>query len=372
MHHARLFITLGIVSALALACTSTERGGFETAELANQPGFGGPEVPSGKFGGPGGTMERPTCVATQTKASHAPVDVIVVIDTSGSMDEETEQVRQNLNAFARSIGAGGLDYNVIMIARKPRATGSSLGICVQPPLAGTSCDDTAVFHHLDVDVDSENSLQIILDEYPSYSQWLRKDAYKVFIEVTDDNAALGWESFDQQLLAKSAEQFGDANRRRYIFDSICGFVRGSPILSSKSCDTAVNNGSQYQALSKLTGGTVDSVCEASYASVFDNIADDLVTRVGCEFVFPKDDGKGHRTDPSTVVVRYTPGDGASPKFLTQVNGSNECTNTSDAWHYDDAEHPTRILFCSTTCESVGMDANAKVDIDVGCKAPTPK
>jgi hypothetical protein len=168
MHHAQFYIALGAASVVALACSSTERSHFEEAEVATEPSFALPTEES--------TPAPPPCVATQTKAEHPAVDIVVVIDTSGSMDEETAQVKQNINAFAHSIGGGGLDYNVIMIARKPSASGSSFGICVPPPLAGANCADTVTFHHLDILVDSTNSLRLLLDQYPNYAKWLRASA----------------------------------------------------------------------------------------------------------------------------------------------------------------------------------------------------
>jgi hypothetical protein len=381
-HHLPLFVVAGVMGLLSAACGES-RSGFGQDATGNPPGRGGSgdDAPSGTLGSSGGepSPDDPsqTCAATVTQATRAEVDIIVVIDTSGSMSEETDQVKQNLNTFAQSIGNTGLDYNVIMIAEKPQKLpfippGFVLpGICVPPPLAGADCADGPKFHHLNTAVASTDSLQILLDEYSHYAAWLRPTAYKVFVEVTDDNSALAWDTFDQQLLAKSSQQFGDPTARRYIFNSICGFKRGTPILSSEKCSSAENTGDQYQHLSQLTGGTVDAVCETSYASVFDNIAKGLITKLGCEFAFPKaDDGK--QSDPSTVVVTYTPGDGSAGKPLTQVTDASKCGANPDGWYYDNPANPTKILFCPTTCAGPGSDTGGRLDVAVGCAAPPPK
>src|SRR5690606_25797195 len=120
----------------------------------NEPAgaLGGGEETPGTLGSSGGASSSSggadeACAATNIEAKRAEVDVIVIIDTSGSMNEETDQVKQNLNAFAQSIGNSGLDYNVIMIAEKPQPVPfmppgfPSDGICVQPPLAGPNCGD---------------------------------------------------------------------------------------------------------------------------------------------------------------------------------------------------------------------------------------
>jgi hypothetical protein len=344
-----------------------------TATLPTQPPGGNLGSSSGSSGSPAGG----TCAAEVTSATRAEVDVIVVIDTSGSMDEETNQVKQNINTFASTIGGSGLDAHVIMIAEKPLPLpvppGFPIpGICVPQPLAGANCaDNPPVFHQINTAVGSNDSLQIILDNYGTYAPWLRPSAYKVFIEVTDDNStSKTWQQFDTELLAKSAAQFGDTTKRRYIFDSICGWKRTTPVLDAQKCGSAVNTGDQYQNLSQLTGGIVDSVCETDYSSVFNNIAKGLVTKLGCEFAVPKST-TGAQTDPGSVVVNYTPGGGAV-QALTRVTDASKCGSIADAWYYDDNTSPTKIIFCPTTCNTAGADTSGKLEIALGCEAPPPK
>lgn len=382
-------ITSCVVLGLALtasACGSSGRDRIDGEPPTDPSASSSGDQSSGSSGVLGtsggstssGSSSGETCAAQTTSAQRAEVDIIVVIDTSGSMNEETAQVQANINKFASKIGATGLDYTVTMIAEKPKPPPIPIpgfpplpGICVPAPLAGASCaDNPPKFHHIDTGVGSTDSLQIILDKYSTYSAWLRPTAYKVFIEVTDDNSALAWTSFDTQLLAKSAAQFGTAASRRYIFDSICGWKKGTAILSGTKCGTAENIGDAYQNLSKTTAGIVDSVCETDYSGVFDNIAKGLVTKLGCEFAFPKETG-GKSADPGKVVVKYTPGGGAT-KSLTQVTDASKCGSIPDAWYYDDNTKPTKIVFCPTTCTGAGGDTNGKLEIAVGCQAPPPK
>jgi hypothetical protein len=367
------------VAALLAACSSgNDRSAFGNGQDPN--GLGGDGT---GLGNPGGSTDGEKCAAESINAVRAEVDIIVVIDTSGSMGEETAQVKQNINTFASKIGSTGLDYNVVMIAEKegaapgfpgfPGFPGIPMpGICVPQPLAGASCaDNPPKFHHLAESVGSTDSLQIILDKFPTYSPWLRPSAYKVFIEVTDDNSALDWQSFDTQLLAKSSTLFGTSSQRKYIFDTIAGWQKGSPILSANKCGSAVNTGDQYQHLSQETNGIVGSVCETDYSGVFDNIAKGLITTVGCEFNYPTKSANGIDTDPTTVVVNYTAG-GGTPSPLTQVTDASKCGTVANAWYYNDNANPTKIVFCPATCDAAGKDTAGKIDIAVGCKAPPPK
>ena len=370
------------VAVGALACGSSGKDrSFDTPSAeATPPGTIGGS--SGELGGgkpDGGVTDENNCAAQITSATRAEVDIIVVIDTSGSMSEETNQVKANINTFASKIGASGLDYTVVMIAERPPALPfppgfPTPGICVPAPLGGASCaDNPPTYHQVNESVGSTDSLSLILSKFSTYEPWLRPAAFKVFIEVTDDNSTgLAYAAFDQQLLAKSPAQFGTAANRRYVFDSICGWKKGTPVLDASKCGSAVNTGDQYQELSKLTGGIVDSVCETDYSGVFDNIAKGLVKKLGCEFAFPKST-TGQQTDPTRVAVNYTPGGGAtSKKTLTQVTDASKCASIPDAWYYDDNANPTKILFCPTTCAAEGSDTEGKLEIAVGCKTAGPK
>jgi hypothetical protein len=372
----RTFLGAAILGAVAvIACGSAGKKGFEGDPAGTGGTDAGPTLGEGgpTLGGGNDSGANPSCAAAVTTAKRAEVDLIILIDTSGSMAEETAQVQQNINDFAKSIGQSGLDYRVVMIAEKPFPFPIPIptGICVPPPLAGASCaDNPPLFHHINQTVASTDSLSLILSTYDQWKAYLRADAYKVFIEITDDNSDLDHASFDTQLLAKQpAGIFGDATKRKYIFDAICGWQDGTPILDPTKCSTAVNTGDQYQNLSQLTGGTVDSVCKTSYASVFNNLAKGLVTKLGCDFSLPTADGG--TIDPDKVVVQYTPGSGP-PKILTHVTDESKCAANPDGWYYDHMPSPSKIVFCAALCSTAGVDTSGKVEILAGCSAPPPK
>jgi hypothetical protein len=372
---------LGAMAACTTATRSSDGFGEAPAEGADAGTF---DDDAG--GGGGGAIvgndaaltEDGSCAATVTKAQKAEVDFIVVIDTSGSMDEETSQVKTNINAFAAKIGQSGLDYQVILIAEKPQKNPFPFpvampGLCIPPPLGGANCaDNPPLYHQVDETVASTDSLSKILSTYDAHwKQWARPNAVKVFIEITDDNSDMVHTDFDQQLLAKApAGMFGTAASRKYIFDSICGWQDGTPVLGGSTCSTAVNDGAEYQHLAQISGGLVDSVCKQSYAGVFDNLATGLVTKLGCEFAMPKAAG-GTPVDPTKVSVDYTAGT-APAKRLTQVTDASKCAAVTDGWYYDNNAAPTKLVFCPTLCTTAGTNTSGKVEILLGCKAPAPK
>lgn len=335
----------------------------------------------GTFGGEGttGGTNPQSCAGTTVQAQKAAVDIIFVIDQSGSMSEEIVQIKTNINAFAQSIAASGLDYHVIMVAE--RATGPTdndrFAICVPEPLGGAGCTDKAPqFVQVDQNVQSNNALSLLISTYPRWQSALRPEAMKVFIPITDDNSNLSAATFESQLLAlQPAGMFGTTAARKYVFHSIIGVntavttsTPATPISTAK-CSQAVNTGQEYQKLSNLTGGIQESVCKASYQGVFDGIAKGISQKLACEILVPKAEGKP--ADPSKVIIQFTPTSGAA-KELTRVTDATKCAGIADSWHYDDNNNPTKILLCPTTCTAVGNEKTAKLDVKLGCEAPAPR
>ncbi|MFO0664578.1 MAG: hypothetical protein U0174_11540 [Polyangiaceae bacterium] len=317
---------------------------------------------SSSSGGAGG------CGATLAQPTKPKVDIIFVIDNSGSMTGEMVQIRTNVNAFASKIGQSGLDYTVMFIVKKatsPAQTGNV--ICVPAPLGGANCtDNPPLFHHLDKSVGSTNSLSILQSEYATGINWsshLRADSTKVFVEVTDDNSSVSDTAFDAFLLSK-APMFGTEQKRNYIFHSIVGWTEGTLLTDTSMCNTAAGNGMTYRKLSTLTGGIVDSVCKTDYSGVLDNMAKGIVDRLACTLGIPT----SAQADPTKMVVQVTPPNG-SPKTLTQVTDISKCASIQDAWYYDDNAAPKQIILCKSTCEASN---GSKVEALVGCKAPDPK
>ena len=62
------------------------------------------------------------------------VDIIFVVDNSGSMTDEIDAIRRNINDnFAAIIEASGVDYRVILLSQYGR---EGTNVCIEPPLAG--------------------------------------------------------------------------------------------------------------------------------------------------------------------------------------------------------------------------------------------
>src|SRR5688572_11721219 len=113
------------------------------------------------------------CVSTEVEASvgdAVPVDIILAIDTSNSMQGEIDAVVENISVnFADIIGGSGIDFRIILLADYP--PGEKLVMCVREPLSTDDCAEPLpaapgtnfpTFFHYDNLVDSHDAFEVLL------------------------------------------------------------------------------------------------------------------------------------------------------------------------------------------------------------------
>lgn len=364
------------------------------------------------------SLDPDSACATQSSTAtlvKKPVDIIVVIDNSGSMTAEIVGVQKNINNnFATILEGSGLDYRVILLAHHGKATADQ-SICVEAPLSGVpvgGCAATPVpplvfpakpvnnppkFFHYSAEIASADSWCKILstlttpDEFAlapnGWSEWLRPEAYKTFIEITDDRSSCGPYNdgnsvaggttaaalFDKNLLALWPAQFADATtgERNYRFHSIVAmayntpptapYLPTDPVVTGK-CPTAANAGTGHQALSILTGGLRFPLCDTtSYNVVFQEIAKGVIdgAKVACDFPVPEAP-PGKTIDLASVVVQYTPsGMGNASEFI-QVPDAASCK--PNGFYLTTGT----IHLCPDTCAVVQTDPKAAINVLFAC------
>ena len=184
--------------------------------------------------------------------SARPVDIVWMIDQSGSMSQEISGVKQNMNNFAKSIAYAKNDYRVIVLAK--RGTGS-YDICIPPPLGGSSCGDSTRFKQVSYKVGSTNALTAYQSYASSIEAFMRPTSLRLLVVVTDDNSSLGASSFHGWI--KKRPGYND-----YVFHSI---------VSMKKDWCTAKNGSVYMQLSGWTKGMQFHICNANWNSLFQQL-----------------------------------------------------------------------------------------------------
>lgn len=296
------------------------------------------------------------CAAVSKKAepSVAPVDLVWVVDSSGSMDNEAKRVQDNLNAFSSAMAKAGIDYHVVMIT-------SSAFVKVPPPLGGG-----ASYLLVDRDVASHDPLQAVIDEYPKYKSFLRPLAVTHLVAVTDDESSITAENFYKQW----AGLLGHGFKGHAIASETVPITFTNP---TGACQTsgfppegAAAPGVQYYKLADATGGLKFSICTADWTGLFKTLtaAVAVAEKIPCIFEIPAPPD-GSAIDPTKVNVEYTNAAGKKETLVYVPTGKDGCAGAG-GWYYDNPTKPTRIYLCTASCTAVSADKGGKVDIAFGC------
>jgi hypothetical protein len=83
---------------------------------------------------------------------------------------------------------------------------------------------------------------------------------------------------------------------------------------------------------------------------------------GCSLQIPTPTGGGV-IDFSLVDVRYAPASGPT-EIVPRVTSAAECSPTSGGWHYDNPSQPGAIELCPATCDRIRASGN--LSVLVGC------
>jgi hypothetical protein len=359
---------------------------------------------------PGSASIPVACVIDEENAEvvASPVDIILLLDNSGSMSDELEAVEANINVnFAAILASSDVDYRMILISRHrqdPRddSEEASTSICVSSPLSSladcSEADEPAFsdrFFQYSTKLESTDSFDVLLDTYAppfassgreekfdkaplGWSGWLRPNAKKVFLEMTDDDEDMAPDDFIQALVSMAPEHFGrDLTSPTFVFHSIVGLAEkpdaasdaylSSEPLQTDTCtgnDNDVENaGESYQELSRITGGLRFPLCQFdAYDVVFQRIAEDVVqTRIACDFPIPAPP-RGLELDLNKVAIEYAPGSAAAPIKFGQAPSLADCQ--SNAFYIDNE----RLTLCPATCSTVRSDPVASVTVLFTCES----
>jgi hypothetical protein len=139
--------------------------------------------------------EDPPCAETYlvgTDTTSRPIDVVWMIDSSGSMQGEIDTVLAELNDFADALDAAGGSNALHLIADRGA---DAFEMCVQPPLGGANCaDNPPRFYQYDTNggntismVHSSNALGRAIQQRSTWAPRLQANSHIAFIVTSDDD-----------------------------------------------------------------------------------------------------------------------------------------------------------------------------------------
>ena len=342
--------------------------------------------------------------ATATAAATVeslPVDIIWVVDNSSSMAPAIDQVIQGLNGFASLISSRGFDYHVVMLSLRNvdrNAVTGRYAVCIPPPLAGDStCGNGPRFFHSNVQIYSTQPLDQLLGtlgQTTGYSmgemrggepwrQFLRPNATKTIVVVTDDNSRLSANNFlhfrggpnpmngnlilPPGILDSSWGGLFD----NYTFNGIYGW--GDPTDPSVTCRfpggaTPSSPGPVYTTLVNGSMGERAQICDgaSAWTPFFQSVASTVerTSRVACDVAIPTPPD-GSVLDPTRVNVVFN---GATTTTLGKVANAAAC-GANGGWYYDNDTTPMRVILCPASCDRAQTELRGTgrgLNVQFGC------
>lgn len=273
-----------------------------------------------------------------------PTDLIIAVDSSGSMVEEAAGVEAEINRLVSHVVEQGVDLRVVLLAR---ASGST-GICIDAPLGSGQCpidSNEPAFRHIDTDIGSWESLQVVVDTFPQYADMLRPTARRQVLVVSDDNSfALSGREFVQEFEGLDVWNEG------FVFHSIATF---------SDCEDGVSLGLEYEWLSTQTGGSIGDLCRQQFDGLFEGVANGTVKASdGC--VYPL--GERLAWPEDEALARLELGGVA----LDPLDGPGECRGQVQGWFLDDSDEHASLQLCPSSCERARAMGVPSIDVDVLC------
>lgn len=228
---------------------------------------GDPSLPEETLPTPTPTSMADTEVSEKFKVSFnnesAPLDMIWVIDNSGSMKEEVDSVRKNLNSFLDSLNKN-TNFKMLLIS----AQGTS-GFSMSIP----SKYDPQNHKQVNRSVNSTNGPQILLEELKKLpANFLRMDSKKIIVFVTDDNSSLSSNTLLTSLQSQQGWSVQDI--------SVTSFIG----IDSAVSKCAAKPGTVYKDLAAATQGKFYNICNTDWSSYFADLTNVSVSKAVRRFV----------------------------------------------------------------------------------------
>ena len=337
------------------------------------------------------------CAADTTKAQALPLDIYVMLDQSGSMDE--------------LVSGGGTRWAAVTTALKsflnqPTLAGVSVGIqyfglakggtqCKQTQACNTSADcgpsacgpcdffsgvcggsedscSSSLYAKPDVEIaplpGAATSLIASINRHSPYSGTPTSAGLQGAIDHAKAWAVANPQHVVIDILATDGVPSECDTNQNNINAIAAAGVSGTP----KILTFVIGVGASLSNLNAVAkaGGTNAAFIVDNNANVNQQFLDALNkirgTALGCVYKLPSP--TTGTPDYEKVNLQYTPGSGGAAVIIPRVADKTKCVAGTDAWYYDNAAAPKLLLLCDSTCTKVSADTKGEIDVLLGCKS----
>jgi von Willebrand factor type A domain-containing protein len=354
-----LAVALSSVAASWVGCATSNAtsGTTSSGEGGSSMASTGPSGPSGTgTGGAGGAVGAGgACMYSSTEqATLVPLDLIVVLDRSGSMyGAKWDGSKAALSQFFND----------------PASAGISVGLLFFPNLISydTACDFTAyeilpvpigvlpgnsfaLTNSMPAIANGQNTPMLAALKGAAFAAAAYQDAnptHKVNIVLATDGDPWGCDNVTINDIANTAQGVLNYNG---VHTYVLG-MEGSIIPNLNQVAAAGGTGMAYDITNDIN--------QFSKA-----MADIRQAALGCEFAIPPPP-QGMEFHSDDVNFTYRAGGMGVPATLPRADDLADCGG-KPGWYYDNNKKPTKIILCPASCSVVENDPKAEVSIAYGC------
>ncbi|MEP7121100.1 MAG: vWA domain-containing protein [Byssovorax sp.] len=303
-------------------------------------------------GGGGSVEEAGACTSVSAAAHPIDLDIIFLIDQSGSMTgPKWIGTSAALKAFftdpaSANIGVGMSLFPNHKVSKCITADYETLNV----PILTLPQNTFALTNSIPADATlygtpTFGALQGTLLAATSYQDAHPSHKVIVILATDGDPNSCGIKSiYDIAALAKSARSYNGV--LTYVIGVEGSFIPNLNVIAYAGGTTAA----------------YDITTDINQLSA--KMAEIRKVSLGCDFAIPPPpDGKD--LDPGKVNVSYTPKGMGAPATLPRADDLLDCGG-KPGWYYDNNFTPTKIVLCPESCTTVKADISAKVSALFGC------
>ncbi len=307
------------------------------------------------------------CTSNSKQTEVLPLDIVLALDNSYSMDYDGkwEAVKAAIKSFSKSGKSAGISLGLQYYpARKTCSIEeySTLALALTELPAGAATIATS----LDGQVMGGSTPMVPLFEgmfsYLKEYQAANPKRKVVFVLATDGVPDASCQSPPDPALPNTLDNvILLAGKAQTESPSIQTFVIGVGENLTVMDQVAAAGGSGKSFVVDIAGDT-----QTAFFAALDAIRQ---SSLQCEFEIPEpEEGKAIVYDQ--VNVSFTTPAGID--YFANVGGAENCAMAGDkGWYYDNPDMPTRVRLCPSSCDSVRLTQNSRIDIIFGCATIIP-
>jgi hypothetical protein len=364
-------VLAGLGVALAVAAIASGGCG-RSGDIVGDAGLGGNTGTGGGAGGAGGDITNfEPCAEVTESASVVPVNMYIMVDKSGSMDDMnkwTDAVAsftaffQDPNAAALNVALrfwpdGACTAPAPPNANDPVACAAAAPACATPAVAlGPLSDPThqqALVNAFAMTMPAGGTpMSAALEGGIQWGQatLMTNPGERAVVVLLTDGDPNGCDEDPAAIAAIAAAGFAN--------DGIFTYAVGLSGSNEATMNQIAMAGGSTAGVFIGSGNAQQDLLDAMLV-----IAGDVVQ---CTFGVPAPADANDVLDPKLVRVEYTDGASGTTGILPHVADEAAC-GMQGGWYYDDNANPTTITLCSSTCNDVQADVSAALEVALGCE-----